>query len=221
VPLWDHPPVSIDRESLYEFVDRVPTAPIAATGLIGGFAVAVASGSRPLGGAVMAVLGIGCIAVWLRRDGRSTAVKLTATGLLAFAISHVLGLVIGAWPSVIVAGGCRTPGVPAWRSAPARARADRQAGRQLRGPGRLSRAGPLRSCTPLLQLSTFCTASVLKALAGRGARAWTRTFASRLRPARSISTAPATPPRWPPASTLAPPAARVSRPRRARSGRPR
>jgi hypothetical protein len=102
VPLWDHAPVSIDRESLYEFADRVPTAPIAATGLIGGFAVAVASGSRPLGGAVMAVLGIGCIAVWLRRDGRSTAVKLTATGLLAFAISHVLGLVIGAWPSVIV-----------------------------------------------------------------------------------------------------------------------
>jgi hypothetical protein len=87
---------------MLEFADRVPTAPIAATGLIGGFAVAVATGSRPLGGAVMAVLGIGCIAVWLRRDGRSTAVKLTVTGLLAFAISHVLGLVIGAWPSVIV-----------------------------------------------------------------------------------------------------------------------
>ena len=50
----------------------------------------------------MAVLGVGCIAVWLHRDGRSTAVKLTVTGLLAFAISHVLGLVIGAWPSVIV-----------------------------------------------------------------------------------------------------------------------
>jgi hypothetical protein len=102
LPLWDHPVVSIDRESLYEFADRVPTAPIAATGLIGGFAVAVASGSRPLGGAVIAVLGIGCVAVWLRRDGRSTAIKLTVTGLLAFAISHVLGLVIGAWPSVIV-----------------------------------------------------------------------------------------------------------------------
>jgi hypothetical protein len=102
VPLWDHPPVPIDRESLYEFADRVPTAPIAAAGLIGGFGVAVASGSRPLGGAVMAVLGLGCIAIWLRRDGRSTAVKLTVTGLLAFAISHVLGLVIGAWPSVVV-----------------------------------------------------------------------------------------------------------------------
>jgi hypothetical protein len=94
--------VRLDRASTLQFADRVPTAPIAATGLIGGFAVAVATGSRPLGGAVIAVLGIGCIAVWLRRDGRSTAVKLTVTGLLAFAISHVLGLVIGAWPSVIV-----------------------------------------------------------------------------------------------------------------------
>jgi hypothetical protein len=92
----------LDRESLAQIADRVPTAPIAAAGLIGGFAVAVASGSRPLGGTVMAVLGVGCIAVWLHRDGRSTAIKLTATGLLAFAISHVLGRVIGAWPSVIV-----------------------------------------------------------------------------------------------------------------------
>ena len=100
--LWDHPGVPIDREPLYEIADRLPTAPVAAAGLIGGFAVAVSTGSRPLGGAVMAVLGIGCIAVWLRRDGRATAIRLTAAGLLAFAISHVLGLVIGAWPSVIV-----------------------------------------------------------------------------------------------------------------------
>jgi hypothetical protein len=101
-PVWDHPAMPLDRASMVQIVDRVPTAPVAATGLIGGFAVAVASGSRPLGGAVMAVLGVGCIAVWLRRDGPSTAAKLTLTGLLAFAISHVLGLVIGAWPSVIV-----------------------------------------------------------------------------------------------------------------------
>jgi hypothetical protein len=94
--------VPITRELALKIADRAPTAPIAATGLIGGFAVAVASGSRPLGGAVMAVLGIGCIAVWLRRDGPATAAKLTATGLAAFALSHLLGLVIGAWPSVIV-----------------------------------------------------------------------------------------------------------------------
>jgi hypothetical protein len=100
--VWDHRSVPIDREALHDFADWVPTAPIAAAGLIGGFAVAVGTGSRPLGGALMAVLGVGCIAVWLHRDGRSIAIKLTVTGLLAFAISHVLGLVIGAWPSVIV-----------------------------------------------------------------------------------------------------------------------
>jgi hypothetical protein len=82
-------------------LERVPTAPLAATGLIGGFAIAVGSGSRPLGGVFMAACGLPCIAVWLRRDGRSTAAGLTITGLAAFALSHVLGPVIGAWPAVI------------------------------------------------------------------------------------------------------------------------
>ena len=81
---------------------RVVTAPIAAGGLIAGFGVAVATGSRPLGGVVLAVCGLACIGVWLRRDGRRTAAMLTGAGLLAFALSHVLGLVIGAWPSVLL-----------------------------------------------------------------------------------------------------------------------
>ena len=80
----------------------LPTAPLAAAGLIGGFAVAVATGSRPLGGVLLAAFGLVCIAIWLRRDGRRTAAKLTVAGLLAFAISHVLGLLIGAWPAVLV-----------------------------------------------------------------------------------------------------------------------
>ncbi len=80
----------------------LPTAPLAAAGLIGGFAVAVATGSRPLGGVVLAAFGLACIAIWLRRDGRRTAIVLTAAGLLAFAISHLLGLVIGAWPAVLL-----------------------------------------------------------------------------------------------------------------------
>jgi hypothetical protein len=82
--------------------ERVATAPIAAAGLIAGFAVAVATGSRPLGGIVLAACGLTCIAVWLRRDGRRTTIGLTVAGLLAFAISHVLGLVIGAWPAVLL-----------------------------------------------------------------------------------------------------------------------
>jgi hypothetical protein len=81
--------------------ESVMTAPIAAAGLIAGYGVAVASGSRPLGGIVLAGFGLWCIAVWLRRDGRRTAAWLTAAGLFAFAISHVLALVIGAWPAVL------------------------------------------------------------------------------------------------------------------------
>lgn len=92
-------------------LERVPTAPLAATGLIAGYGVAVGSGSRPLGGAVMACFGVPCIAIWLRRDGRRTAAELTAFGLVAFGLSHVLAKAIGAWPSVLVvsaatAGAC-------------------------------------------------------------------------------------------------------------------
>jgi hypothetical protein len=81
---------------------QTPTAPLAAAGLIGGYAVAVASGSRPLGGVVLACMGISCIAIWLRRDGRRTAAALAAVGLVAFVLSHALGLLIGAWPAVLV-----------------------------------------------------------------------------------------------------------------------
>ena len=84
-------------------MSKLATAPLAAAGLIAGFAVADATGSRPLGGAVLAAFGLWCIAIWLRRDGRRTAAQLTAAGLLAFVLSHVLGLVIGAWPAVLVA----------------------------------------------------------------------------------------------------------------------
>ena len=83
-------------------LDRIPTAPVAAVGLIAGFGVADATGSRPLGGVVLAACGLACIAVWLRRDPPRVTAGLTATGLVAFALSHVLGHVIGAWPSVLV-----------------------------------------------------------------------------------------------------------------------
>jgi hypothetical protein len=81
---------------------RVPTSLLSAAGLIAGFAVAIGTGSRPLGGVVLAIFGLACIWVWLQRDDRRTAVTLTLVGLFAFAVSHVLGLVIGAWPSVFV-----------------------------------------------------------------------------------------------------------------------
>lgn len=81
---------------------RVPTSLLSAVGLIAGFGTAVGSGSRPLGGAVMAVFGLTCVYFWIRRDGGSTAVRLTLVGLTAFVLSHVIALAIGAWPAVLL-----------------------------------------------------------------------------------------------------------------------
>lgn len=83
-------------------IERLPTAPLAAAGLVGGFGVALATGSRPLGGVVLAACGLPCIAIWSRRHGRAETIRLTAAGLLAFALSHGLGPLIGAWPAVFV-----------------------------------------------------------------------------------------------------------------------
>lgn len=112
-------------------LDRLPTAPVAATALIAGYAVALASGSRPLGGVVLALCGLVCIFVWARRDGRRTAIWLTLEGLAAFALSHVMALAIGAWPAVLLAAAAtfvacwglsdsRRPGAPRARTARAR-----------------------------------------------------------------------------------------------------
>jgi hypothetical protein len=81
---------------------RLPTAPIAAFGLIAGYGVAVATGSRPAGGIVLTACGIACVRLWLRRDGSRIALMLTVAGLAAFAVSHVLALAIGAWPAVVI-----------------------------------------------------------------------------------------------------------------------
>jgi hypothetical protein len=97
---------------------RFPTAPLAAAGLIAGFAVALASGSRPLGGLVLGAFGIGCISIWRRRDGTRTAALLAGVGLLAFALSHLLGLLIGAWPAVLVAAAAIA--ATSWRLSDAR-----------------------------------------------------------------------------------------------------
>jgi hypothetical protein len=80
---------------------RTPTAAIAAGSLIAGYAVAASSGSRPLGGAVLAAGGLYCIGVWRRRHGMPTAAALGGVGLVAFAVSHLLALAIGPWPSVL------------------------------------------------------------------------------------------------------------------------
>ena len=81
---------------------QLPTAPLAAGTLIAGYAVAAGTGSRPLGGVVLVLGGTCCAAAWTRRRGVRTAVALTGVELAAFALSHVLALAVGAWPSVLI-----------------------------------------------------------------------------------------------------------------------
>lgn len=81
---------------------RLPTGPLAAIGLIGGFALATLSGSRPLGGVLLLAAGGACGAIWLHRLPARTALALGGAYLIAFAASHGLGLLVGAWPSVLL-----------------------------------------------------------------------------------------------------------------------
>ena len=79
-----------------------PTAPVAGGTLIIGYAVASATGSRPLGGVVLLLGGLWCIHAWSRRHGTGTAATLAAVGVGALILSHLLALAIGAWPSVLL-----------------------------------------------------------------------------------------------------------------------
>ena len=77
-----------------------PTAPVVATGLIGGFAIAKYSGRRELGGLFLAGCGAWSARQWARKGGPSLAIPLGLTYLAAFGVSHPLAKKIGAWPSV-------------------------------------------------------------------------------------------------------------------------
>jgi hypothetical protein len=80
----------------------MPTAPVAGASLIVGYAVVAATGSRPLGGVVLAIGGLWCINAWAQRHGMRAAATLGGAGLGAFIASHLLALAIGAWPAVLV-----------------------------------------------------------------------------------------------------------------------
>jgi hypothetical protein len=77
-----------------------PTAPVVATGLVGGFAIARYSGRRELGG--LFLLGCGALSAsqWARKGGPGLAIGLGLTYAGAFGISHPLAKKIGAWPAV-------------------------------------------------------------------------------------------------------------------------
>jgi hypothetical protein len=93
----------VDRDAVDRRARELPTAPFAAASLIAGYAVAAGSGSRPLGGLVLAAGGLWCVREWARRHDTRTAATLGGAGLVAFAGSHVLALAVGAWPAVLLA----------------------------------------------------------------------------------------------------------------------
>jgi hypothetical protein len=80
----------------------MPSAPLAAGSLIAGYAVAAATGSRPLGGVVLLIGGAWCVRIWVQRDGPRRACALAGAGVAAFICSHLLALAIGPWPSVLL-----------------------------------------------------------------------------------------------------------------------
>ena len=80
----------------------IPTAPVVAAGLIGGYLVARETKVRPLGGAVLAAAGIYAGRQWSKHAGPAGTALLSAVYLGGFGASHPLAKKIGAWPSVAV-----------------------------------------------------------------------------------------------------------------------
>ena len=79
---------------------KIPTAPVVAAGLLGGFLVARETEVRPLGGAVLAAAGIVAGREWYRVTGPAGTAALSAVYLGGFGASHPLAKKIGAWPAV-------------------------------------------------------------------------------------------------------------------------
>ncbi|WP_101830400.1 hypothetical protein [Frankia canadensis] len=79
----------------------VPTAPVVAAGLVGGYSVARLSGHRELGGVVLALGGAVCGRSWLRQRGPTLTGVLLGTYTAAFGAAHPLAKKLGAWPSVL------------------------------------------------------------------------------------------------------------------------
>ena len=84
---------------------RIPTAPVVAAGLVGGYAVARKTGKRPLGGAVLGLCGAYSVTTWLRTTGPATTALLTTLYVGGFGASHPLAKKVGAWPSVLGVAG--------------------------------------------------------------------------------------------------------------------
>jgi hypothetical protein len=80
---------------------QVPSSLIAASGLVGGFALARATKRRELGGAALALAGGVAAVQWHKAAGPKAAAALGGLYMAAFAGSHPLAKKLGAWPSVL------------------------------------------------------------------------------------------------------------------------
>jgi hypothetical protein len=79
------------------------TWPVASGSLLLGFAVAQATGVRPLGGVVL-IAGCGwCALRWLRAAGAARTAVLVCVYLGSFVLSHIVADALTAWPSVLLA----------------------------------------------------------------------------------------------------------------------
>jgi hypothetical protein len=81
---------------------RLVVASVVALALILGFAVATVTGVRWLGGLVLLGAGLWCAWRLWPVAGVWRTVVIAIVYVVAFAVSHPLGHVIGTWPSVIV-----------------------------------------------------------------------------------------------------------------------
>ncbi|MFI6547452.1 hypothetical protein ACIBO9_29845 [Streptomyces prunicolor] len=81
-------------------VPSVPSAVVAASGLVGGYGVARWTRKRQLGGVVLAAAGATAAQQWHQQAGGKAAGALTVAYIAAFAGSHPLAKKIGAWPAV-------------------------------------------------------------------------------------------------------------------------
>lgn len=81
--------------------ESVRTAPIVATGLVGGYLAARETGIRPLGGILLGLAGAYAGRSWLAKKGPATTAILGAVYIGGFGLSHPLAKKIGSWPAVL------------------------------------------------------------------------------------------------------------------------
>jgi hypothetical protein len=79
----------------------IPTAPVVAGSLIGGYLVARETKIRPLGGAVLVAGGVVAGREWMRTVGPVGTAALSAVYLGGFGASHPLAKRVGPWPAVL------------------------------------------------------------------------------------------------------------------------